>query len=336
MVDPARAAPRGSEVAIQEMQAEMAAVERKSELAKESCFGGRVEAVDRIEMKVIARIEGLLAAGDPGEELVALKRQAEGVVERLQAVNDSLLRKTRRSIRSGTCRGADLRSILQFYAGCSSGGGHQERAGYDGLDSLVNGLLLCGVVPEETRPLAPGMVYYQPTPARIILELVERASFQEGDVFYDLGSGLGQVVILVHLLSGVRAVGIEYEPAFCEYARQCACQLGASSAEFINADARHRNLRDGTVFFVYTSFEGVILQEVLGNLEGAAQDRRIRIYTYGPCTLEISQHRWLERVGPDDSNPYVLAEFRQINQGQSPSAGRRGVLVNSPGRRPEE
>ena len=66
------------------------------------------------------------------------------------------------------------------------------------------------------------MVFYQPTPGRIIFELVERAALQKHDTFYDLGSGLGQVVILVSLLSGARAKGIEFDPAYCEYARRCA------------------------------------------------------------------------------------------------------------------
>ena len=36
------------------------------------------------------------------------------------------------------------------------------------------------------------MVPYEATPARVALELVDRVNFRRGDVFYDLGSGLGQ------------------------------------------------------------------------------------------------------------------------------------------------
>ena len=68
------------------------------------------------------------------------------------------------------------------------------------------------------------MIYYQKTPARIILELVKKAAFQPGDVFYDLGSGLGQAAILVNLLASVISKGVEFEPAYCHYAKTCAAE----------------------------------------------------------------------------------------------------------------
>ena len=44
------------------------------------------------------------------------------------------------------------------------------------------------------------------TPARVILELVDRARPRPDQLFIDIGSGLGLVPLLVHLLTGVRAV----------------------------------------------------------------------------------------------------------------------------------
>ena len=66
------------------------------------------------------------------------------------------------------------------------------------------------------------MIYYQKTPARIIFELIKRADFQPGDVFYDLGSGFGQVTMLVNLLTSVVSKGVEFEPAYCKYAKSRA------------------------------------------------------------------------------------------------------------------
>jgi SAM-dependent methyltransferase len=163
------------------------------------------------------------------------------------------------------------------------------------------------------------MVFYQPTPARIIFELVERAEFQKDGTFYDLGSGLGQVVILVNLLSGATAKGVEFDPAYCDYARRCAQELNLSKVDFVNADAREADYADGTAFFLYTPFEGKMLQEVLERLKGEAQRRRIQVYTYGPCTVQVSRQDWLKRVDQKAHHINELAVFRSVRgEGTAP------------------
>jgi precorrin-6B methylase 2 len=173
-------------------------------------------------------------------------------------------------------------------------------------------LLLIEGTPVETKERQPEMVFYQPTPARIVLELVEKASLKKEDVFYDMGSGLGQVSMLVNLLSGVRAKGVEFEPAYCDYARRCAKELNLSRVEFINADAREMDYSDGTVFFMYTPFEGKLLQEVLEKLKGESQRRKIRVCTYGPCTLQVSRQSWLKRVDQNGNSVHQLAVFKSV------------------------
>ncbi len=295
---------------IHEIQADIETIEQDEALYEKANFGGRVGAIDFIEIDVIERIEGLLVTSDQVEDLTALKQRAELVKNRLEGIDEDLFQKLRSSIRSGDYTGASLKRQLEAYAGCNSGKSGQDNVGYDNLDTLVSGLLLIGPALEETKEREPEMVFYQPTPARIVLELVKEADLQEEDVFYDLGSGLGQVAILVNLLSGVRAKGIEFEPAYCDYARQCARELNLSEVEFINVDARDWDYLDGTVFFLYTPFEGEMLQEVLEKLKGVARRRRIRIYTYGPCTLEVSRQDWLKRVDQKGNHPYKLAAFR--------------------------
>jgi len=53
-------------------------------------------------------------------------------------------------------------------------------------------------------PRRQEMIAYRPTPAHAILELIKDANLCQDDVFCDLGSGLGHVVMLVALLSGAR------------------------------------------------------------------------------------------------------------------------------------
>jgi len=297
---------------IREIRSEIETIEKDDALYQETGFTNRVEAIDLIEFRIIDRIENMLPTSGQVGELSALKQRAEMLKKRLEAINDKLLRRLRANIGFGNFTGADLKHQLHRYVQSSSTERTQDQVGYDSLDVFVNGLLRTGATPEETRERESEMVFYQPTPVRIVLELVEKANFTKDDAFYDLGSGLGQVTILVNLLAGVRAKGIEFEPAYCDYARRCATRLGLSRVEFANVDAREADYSDGTVFFMYTPFEGRLLQEVLEKLEGESRKRIIRIYTYGPCTAQVSNQSWLKRTDQGADSVYQLGAFRSV------------------------
>jgi len=299
-------------IVIRDIRSEIETIEKDETLYRETSFTNRVEAIDLIEFRIIDRIENMLPKSGQVQELSALKQRAEMLKNRLEAINDRLLRRLRAKIASGNFTGADLKRQLDRYVESSSAESTQDQVGYDSLDVFVNGLLRTGAAPKETKEREPEMVFYQPTPVRIVLELIEKADFSEDDVFYDLGSGLGQVPILVSLLTGVRTKGIEFEPAYCDYARQCAEKLNLSRVEFINVDAREADYSDGTIFFMYTPFVGALLQEVLEKLEGEARERMIRIYTYGPCSAQVSNQNWLKRADQGANDVYRLGAFRSI------------------------
>ena len=303
------------ESAIREIQSELEAIEWDGTLYKVSSFGRRLDALDSIDINILERVEGLITARGQAEALVALQRHAEMVRSRLEAIDETLFRQLRAGIRSGDYRGAELRRQLETYAGSGRGRRWQSSGAYDSLDALLSGVLCAEAAPGAAMERESEMVFYQPTPIRIIFELVERSGLQPNDTFYDLGSGLGQVVILANLLSGATAKGIEVDPAYCEYARRCAQDLNVSGVEFVNADVREAEYDDGTVFFLYTPFEGRMLQQVLERLRGEAAQRTVGIYTYGPCTFAVSRQDWLACVGPDDHHTHRLAAFRSIRGG---------------------
>ena len=305
------------ESVIREIRSDIEAIERDKALYEETNFGERVEAIDSIELHVIERIEGLRTG--QSKELAALKQHAENVKQQLEEIDKNLFQKLRTSIRSGNYTGAELKRQIVEYTGGDSRERSEDDVGYDVLDAFINGLLLIEAAPEETKEREPEMVFYQPTPARVVLELIEKADLQQEDVFYDVGSGLGQVPILVHLLSGVRVKGVEFDPAYCDYARRCARRLNLSRVEFINVDAREANYSDGTAFFMYTPFEGRLLQGVLEKLRGQSRDRMIRVYTYGPCTLQVSRQSWLKRIDQNGDQVYKLAAFRSAQHLTGPT-----------------
>ncbi|WP_201981981.1 class I SAM-dependent methyltransferase [Hymenobacter rubidus] len=300
-----------------ELLADIEGIERNVALYEEINFSSRAEALNFLEFHVLDRLDGLLMAQNPAADLLALRQRAQQVKHRLEATDESLFQQLRADIRAGRCRGQALRTRLTAYAPTEGSTGHSDapEIGYDALDDFTNGLFTSQVLPDETIAKEPEMVFYQKTPARIILDLVGRAQLTTEDVFYDIGAGLGQVPILVHLLSGAVAKGIEIEPAYCALATAWAADLQLPGVTFIAADARRADYSDGTVFFLYTPFRGSILQAVLAELRRQAQHRCITLFTYGPCTFPIAEECWLRCADESKVHLYQLCEFRSCPAG---------------------
>jgi SAM-dependent methyltransferase len=301
----------------QEIQSDIEAIERNEALDEEANFVDRAEAIDFIEFHIIDRIDGMLRDSKQVENLTELRRRAQSLKNRLEEIDEALFRRLRANIRSGNCTCKDLKRQFSEYVERAPRDESQVDIGYDALDTFVNDLLRIDVALKETKQREPDMVFLQPTPARIVLELVEKANIVKGDVFYDLGSGLGQVPILVRLLTGAKTKGVEFEPAYCDYAQQCARRFNLLHVEFINLDARDADYSDGTIFFMYTPFTGKLLQEVLEKLEGESRKRSIKICTYGPCTPHVSNQSWLRRIDQVEQNAdheYELAIFKSVQE----------------------
>jgi Histone methylation protein DOT1 len=245
-----------------------------------SPFVNRAHAVEMLELHLFSR---------PDAESQPAYAEASALKQQLEAANDRVVRRLAARIRSGKYTRAGLRRGLTRLAEPA-----RDRD-YDALDLFLASLFDAGSPPDERIVLEPEMVAYQPTPGRAILDLLALADLRSQDVFVDLGSGLGWVVLLVACLSEARAIGIELEPTYCEAARNCARQLNLARAEFIEADARVASLQRGTVYFMYTPFRGAMLRQVLERLRAEAAQRAIRVCSYGPCTLELAREAWLQR-----------------------------------------
>ena len=294
------------ETLLREIHADIAARQSHAALYLEKNFKTRAETLDFLESDVIDRLDGLLLKHGNLPVLCSLKQSVEALKTRLEGVDRRLFQNLRQGIASGDCRGTSLRQKIMKIAGSRN----QADDEYDNLDLLVSGLLLAEPAPPDPGRPAPEMLFYQPTPVRIILALVDSAGFGPQDLFYDIGSGLGQVPILAHLLSGVNARGVEVVPAYCAYAGRSAKNLRLPRVRFTNLDARTTDYSQGSVFFLYTPFEGGVLETVLERLRRESENRSLRIYTYGPCTPQVSRHPWLLRQ--DDNGDIInrLALFK--------------------------
>jgi len=137
------------------------------------------------------------------------------------------------------------------------------------------------------------MVFYQPTPARHVVALIDQLALGPGDTLVDLGSGLGHVPMLVNILTGASTLGIELQASLAERARETSKALGLQGVSFVHGDARVADLSAGTVFYLYTPFKGAVMDEALARLAGEARDRPLRIATFGPCTSRVAAEPWL-------------------------------------------
>jgi SAM-dependent methyltransferase len=250
-------------------------------------FAARTDAAERLDALLL-----LQPAYEP--EICRLQQQ-------LEAADARLFTRLRARIRRGMFTPAGLRRSLWRHALPRD----NDVTGYSPLDVLLAGLFDAGELPDEL-PSEPEMVAYQPAPGRVILSLLDE--LRSGDTFYDIGAGLGRVVIAVALLSDARAIGVEFQPSFCAYAARAAESVHARCA-FVAADARAAAVEDGTLFFLYTPFRGELLRSVLAKLQRIAARGPIRVCSFGPCTPTLAEEPWLSlqrgRVSPDDLAVFV-------------------------------
>jgi hypothetical protein len=291
------------------LQNTLQAIEQRTWLAEPTRFSERIDALETIEFQILDHIENVMYMHGHQADLALLYRRAAQLWQFLTDINDQLFQRLREELAASAAPAATLRQQLRTYV---TKGTVRDPVGYDDLDMLINGLFGIDTEPQETRPLRAGMIGYQATPARFILDLIERIPLGPDDVFFDLGSGLGRVALLVGLLTPARVRGIEYDPGHCAYARHCARLVPAPRVRFINIDAREADVADGTVFFMYTPFRGALLQEVLERLQHDAHRRPMTIATYGPCTTDVAQLDWLALSGSDEPDDRSLAIFKRL------------------------
>ena len=249
----------------------------------------RLEALDKLD----AKFGGFPLAAFSNDEEQRLHLRANAIRTRLEAINADLYH----SIRTEIINGSPPHTLLQRIHSLA---GHDESQlpvpglAYDHLDDLGSGILqLREPTKPNLRPI-PETIPYQPTPVRHILHLIRTCALSPSDVLIDLGSGLGQVPLLVNILTGAQTLGVEFETAFVASAQECAESLHLNRVHFIRQDARDADLSSGTVFYLFTPFTGSILAHVIRKLHKESAHTPIRICTFGPCTFTIAKESWLK------------------------------------------
>jgi len=290
------------------MKARLHAFERDPQLFAAGNLAARAVALDVIQ-QVYQFLQLFPRDTQWGHYRRSLTQQAKALERRLRQADADWFHTLRQQIRTGQHSAQTLRALFDRHTRYRPGRSAQVHRGYDALDALVQGLLRADTAPPTKDSRDLDMTPYEPTPSRVILDLVDQTQLRAHDVFYDLGSGLGHVPILVHLLTGAAAHGIEIEAAYCQHAQRGAEELGLSAVSFMNRDARQADYSGGTVFFMCTPFTGQVLESVLVALAREARRRPITICAYGACSAEVAKQSWVRWPGPEVDQAYTLAVF---------------------------
>ncbi len=155
-------------------------------------------------------------------------------------------------------------------------------------DAWVDQLLGLAEVPDDGPALPRGAVPYLPCAIDSVLRAIDLAGVTETDLFVDVGSGVGRVTTIVHLLTGASALGLEIQPQLVHAARELSRRLRLDRVTTLEGDA---HLEEGTVFFLYCPFSGERLNTFLDELEGLP--RPIRLCA---VDLPIPPRPWLSLI----------------------------------------
>jgi SAM-dependent methyltransferase len=162
-------------------------------------------------------------------------------------------------------------------------------------DAWVDRVLGLDELPDDGPALPAGGVPYLPCSVEVLLQMIDDAPIHSTDVFVDVGAGAGRAIVLVHLLTGAAAIGVEIQPQLVSVARDLATRLGLSRVGCIEGDAATNAafMGVGSVFFFYCPFSGARLAKVLDDLEPIARKRRLRV-----CCLHVPlpPQSWLTRA----------------------------------------
>ncbi|MBI2377361.1 MAG: class I SAM-dependent methyltransferase [Deltaproteobacteria bacterium] len=247
-----------------------------------------------------AELLGQLAHAPPSAAREILRARAAALLERLKRVDEHTLGPLRARLEAGELSRAELDASV-------------ERLPKPDRDAFIEKLFDIEHTPTVPRKLAPNMTHYHPSPAWAALEVGRR--LRPEDTFFELGSGLGKVMLVAALWSDAAVVGIELDEPLARASRERAGRL-APRVEILIGDVRSFDLSRGTDFYLYTPFEGDVLDDVLLSLEAVAWKHPVRLWTLGRVTEMVARAGWVE----PDLEIETLVRFRSTLLDPEPSA----------------
>ena len=142
---------------------------------------------------------------------------------------------------------------------------------------------------------------YVPTPYRKIFRVLRHVGLGAGDVYVDMGCGLGRTVFAASWLGARRAVGVEIDPglAAAAAANRQRRRLVRGEVEFVCSPAEQHAVDDVSVLYLFHPFGAGTLRTVLQQIQASLvhQPRRLRVVYENPVHTEVLDAQpWLQRA----------------------------------------
>ena len=184
---------------------------------------------------------------------------------------------------------------------------------------------------------------YSPTDYRSFQQIMKHCVNVKGgrDVFIDLGSGMGRVVIMAAMFPFARVIGVELSPELSEISKVNVARVqhrfACKEVQIIQADATQFEIpSDASYVYFFNSFTGSTLSKVLDNLYQSLLEkpRDLRILSANAPQLEeeASRRPWMVKLQKFSSLtrfPYIVYDCRPVNA-QSPADCAVGAGASTP------
>ncbi|MFO0722591.1 MAG: hypothetical protein U1E65_02330 [Myxococcota bacterium] len=161
-------------------------------------------------------------------------------------------------------------------------------------------------VPTRETPKDKLMVDYVQTGVQTIFEIVPELG--PSDVLYDIGSGLGLVVLLLEFLTPARIKGVEIEPAYHRVLEERIRRFGRVRATSILGAAEAHDYSDATAIYMYYPMRGERMNRLMQKIEADTRGRPLRVYSTGHASDALAELPWLEARG---ISPSKMAGFQR-------------------------
>ncbi len=187
-------------------------------------------------------------------------------------------------------------------------------------DDWVNGTDTAGIV--ETADLTVASpnkdrgIRYQPTPARPLRKLMRALQIPPGQVFADIGSGKGRVLIIALRLGFKKIVGVEYATDLCDIAQKNLAtarrniESPAIPVVIHCCDAAEYGFDEGeTVIYLFNPFDATVLAQMLARLAAsiARAPRKVWLIYHFPRWYDVIESHGL--FAPSGVHRYGNREF---------------------------
>lgn len=245
----------------------------------------------------------------PNNTEASLTQRLENLENSIQSSNRTIYLKYHGLLQDRKLKSNEIRDILNQFTSYKVNSLFTNHYDSDNLDYLVDGILNYNLDDIRLPKRSSEYHHLEATPAKVVLDLMDQMKITKNDVFYDFGSGLGHVVILVHMLAGAKCIGIEIESSYCELANQNISSLNLNGVTIQNADVLEVDYDKGNIFFFYSPFSGKLLNDVMNKLQLLAIHKQIFVCTFGPITMDIAKVNWLTPRHEQMIAPFRLAIF---------------------------